>query len=394
MLIPIRTDYRLSRTPWTNYALIAANVLLYVLGYHGDSDKVLPYLLHPDQPQLYQFFSCVFLHGDFWHLAGNMLFLWVFGNAVNDRLGNTGYLGFYLAGGVLAGVGYLLLSGHAPVLGASGAISAVTGAYLVLLPRARVTLLVVWFYYLTTIEVSSLYFLLFQLLFNLFMSLVWEVPGMGGGVAYAAHSTGYAFGIVVAAVALGIGLLPRDAFDLLNLLRARRRRTHYRRMVSQGYDPFNYISSRIRQGQRRWVDAPGPSEPADTAAGRETALRREIAADLARHDLAHAAQQYLQLVQIAEDAALPQNQQLDVANQLMAQERYPAAADAYERFVRHYGGYEHLPDIFLMLGIIYGRYLHQADRARHYLTQAVERLSDPHKLELARADLRALGPAR
>jgi len=394
MLIPIRTDYRLSRTPWTNYALIAANVLLYVLGYHGDSDKVLPYLLHPDQPQLYQFFSCVFLHGDFWHLAGNMLFLWVFGNAVNDRLGNTGYLGFYLAGGVLAGVGYLLLSGHAPVLGASGAISAVTGAYLVLLPRARVTLLVVWFYYLTTIEVSSLYFLLFQLLFNLFMSLVWEVPGMGGGVAYAAHSTGYAFGIVVAAASLGIGLLPRDAFDLLNLLRARRRRTHYRRMVSQGYDPFNYISSRIRQGQRRWVDARGPSEPADTAAGREMALRREIAADLARHDLAHAAQQYLQLVQIAEDAALPQNQQLDVANQLMAQERYPAAADAYERFVRHYGGYEHLPDIFLMLGIIYGRYLHQADRARHYLTQAVERLSDPHKLELARADLRALGPAR
>jgi hypothetical protein len=313
----------------------------------------------------------VFLHGDFWHLAGNMLFLWVFGNAVNDRLGNVGYLGFYLAGGVLAGVGYVLLAGHAPVLGASGAIAAVTGAYLVLLPRAQVTLLLI-LYFITPIEVSSLYFLLFQFVFNMFMSLVY-LPGMGGGVAYAAHSSGYAFGIAVAAACLAVGLLPRDAFDLLNLLRAQRRRTQYRRMVGRGYDPFNYVSSRIRQGERRWVDSQGGSAPADSAASRELALRREIAADLSRHDLPAATDRYLQLVQIADDAILPQSQQLDIANQLMAQERYPG-------------------DIFLMLGILYGRYLHQADRARTYLTQALERLSDPRKQEMARADLRALGP--
>ena len=393
MLIPIRTDYRLSRTPWTNYALIAANVLVYFLGYNGHSELAVPYLLQPDQPELAQFFTSVFMHGDFWHLAGNMVFLWVFGNAVNDRLGNTGYLGFYLAGGVLAGVGYVLMSGHQPVIGASGAISAVTGAYLVLLPRARVTLLMA-IYFITTIEVSSLYFLLFQLLFNMFMSLVVEVPGMGGGVAYVAHSSGYVFGIVIAAVCLGVGLLPRDAFDLLNLLRAWRRRTQYRHMVQEGYDPFNYISSRIRQGQGRFVQTQGPAQPSDSAAGKELTLRREIAADLSHHDLAQAAQRYLQLVQIADDAVLPQTQQLDVANQLMAQERYPTAADAYERFVRHYGPYEHLGDIYLMLGIIYGRYLQQPDRARHYLSLALERLSDSRKQDMARSELRALGPSR
>ena len=90
------------------------------------------YYLHPDQPEILQFFTSVFLHGSWMHLIGNMIFLWVFGNAVNDRFGHVGYAAFYLAGGVLSGLGYVLLAGQAPVLGASGAISAVTGCYLVL----------------------------------------------------------------------------------------------------------------------------------------------------------------------------------------------------------------------------------------------------------------------
>jgi len=394
MLIPIRTDYRLSHRPWTNYVLIVANVVVFLLGYHGMSDlsrlRISSYMLQPDMPQLHQFFSSVFLHGDWMHLIGNMLFLWVFGNAVNDRLGNTGYLAFYLAGGVLGGVGYLLLSPHAAVLGASGAISAVTGAYLVLFPRARVTLLFV-FYFITTLEVSSLYFLLFQFVFNLYMSLVQQAGFGGGGVAYVAHSSGYLFGIGIALLLLAVRLIPRDVFDLLNLIGSRRRRSRYRRVVSQGYDPYNYISSRLRQGQSRWIQtSTGETTTADTSSARELALRREISEDLGRHDLSSAAGKYLQLVRIADQVVLPQPQQLDVANQLMAQENHPAAADAYERFVRHYGGYEHIADIYLLLGILYGRYLQQASRAREYLNKAAEGLRDSRKLELARAELRSL----
>ena len=103
--------------------------------------------------------------------------------------------------------------------------------------------------------------------------------------------------------------------------------------------------------------------PAETPAGREIQLRREITEAWQQHDLPAATDKYLQLVQIADDAVLPQAQQLDVANQLMAAEQYPAAADAYQRFLKHYPLYEHIGDIYLMLGLLHSRYLHQYDQA-------------------------------
>jgi len=397
MFIPIRTDYRMNHRPWVNYALIAVNVLVYVLGFHGGSEAIRPWLLHPDSPRLAQFFTSVFLHFDVVHLLGNMVFLWVFGNALNDRFGHLAYLAFYLAGGVLAGVGYLLLSGHAPVLGASGAIAAVTGAYLVLFPRVRVTVLVV-LYFITTWQVSSLFFVGFQVVYNLLMTMAPKV-GMGGGVAYAAHSSGYVFGMVVAVGLLAVKVLPRNAMDLLSLFAHSQRRQRYRRMVSQGYDPFRATGpGRPGAGTSRfgrWVETKTlRSAASDTQAAREFELRRDIAAACSRHDLTTAAEKYLQLVQIADDAVLSRQSQLDVANQLMAAEQYPAAADAYERFLRHYRGYEHIADIHLMLGLLYGRYLQQYDRAEQYLSRAIETLYDARKIEMARGELEAVRQRR
>lgn len=400
MFIPIRTDYRMTRTPWVNYLLIAINVIAFVASYRwvlsAGATPITYLLLNPDDPHLYQFFTSIFLHGSIMHIVGNMVFLWVFGNAVNDRLGHTGYLAFYLGGGVLAGVGYIFLGGHYPVLGASGAISAVTGAYLVLLPRARVTLLMWLFYFLTTIEVSSLYFLMFQFVFNLWMSLDARFGGVASsGVAYAAHSSGYVFGIAVTAGLLAVRLLPRGPLDLLNLIRMARRRARYRRMVQAGYEPFNPIGSQVTAPERRWVDAKATAAaPPDTPEAREQQLRREITEAWSRHDLPEAAGKYLQLIQVAEGAVLPQDQQLDVANQLMAVEQYPAAADAYERFMSQYGGYEHIGDIYLMLGLLYGRYLHQDAQAERLLRLAIDSLKDERKRALAREDLEALRQRR
>ena len=117
----------------------------------------------------------------------------------------------------------------------------------------------------------------------------------------------------------------------------------------------------------------------DTPSAREMVLRREIASACLAHDLPAAAEKYLQLVQIADDAVLARQNQLDVANQLMAGEQYPAAADAYERLLRHYPNYESSADIYLMLGLLYGRYLHQYDRAEQYLTSAMQGLQDSRK---------------
>ncbi|MFB3892470.1 MAG: rhomboid family intramembrane serine protease [Phycisphaerae bacterium] len=392
MIIPVRTDYRMSHPPWVNYAIIAANAGIFLLGYNGlsahNERRIAAWLLQPDAPTLEQFFTCMFLHASWVHLLGNMLFLWVFGNPMNDRFGHVGYLAFYLAGGVLAGVGYIVLGGAGPVLGASGAICAVTGAYLVLLPRARVTLLVLLIWIFVPFDVSSLYFVLVQVIFNLAHTL----GGGGGGVAYSAHSAGYAFGIGVAVLLLAIKALPRDPFDLLNLVRTWRRRTRYRQMVAQGYDPFGFVRPVGQKPPSQWVNVRTvQSTVPNTNEARELELRRDISETIARGDLAGAAEKYLQLVQIAEDAVLSRQQQRDVANQLMLAEKYPAAADAYERFLRHYGQmHEDVADILLMLGIIYSRYLHQYDRARQLLEQAAQKLSDPRRLEMANRELASL----
>ncbi|MFP3938602.1 MAG: rhomboid family intramembrane serine protease [Phycisphaerae bacterium] len=382
----------MSRKPWVNYAIVAANVLLYVVGFSGQHPQAMPWMLHPHAPTLVQFFSSTFLHANFMHLLGNMVFLWVFGNALNDRLGHAGYLAFYLAGGVLSNVGYVLLVGASmvPLLGASGAISGVTGAYLVLFPKVRVTLLAWIFYFITFFEISSLYFLLFQFGWNLLMTLGRLAGPVGGGVAYAAHSAGYLYGIAIAACLLAIRALPREPFDLLSMITASRRRSRFRRMVAQGYDPFSKVGPRMQPG----IGRPGRASDDSPTSPREVELREQISESLRNHDYRSAADKYLELIQFAEDAVLPQNQQLDIANQLMAEERHPQAADAYERLLKHYPSYENLGDIHLMLGVLYGRYLHRYNLAERHLGEAMERLRERRKIDFAGNELRSVQARR
>jgi membrane associated rhomboid family serine protease len=382
MIIPIRTDYRRRHTPWVNYALVLANVLLYFVGYNGASPqgmmKIQEWMLHAGEPRLEQFVSCTFLHASIAHLLGNMVFLWVFGNAMNDKLGHAGYLAFYLAGGILASIGYILLGGTGQLLGASGAIAAVTGAYLVLLPATNITLIVWLFYFIWPWEVSSLLFIAFQIVFDLFMTLQGAAGIATGSVAYAAHATGYIFGMLIAAGLLATRLLPRDDFDLLHMIRNRHRRAKFRRVVNSGYDPFQG-----RAGGSRRVASP----PANTP---EAQLRSQISQLLAEHDTPAATRGYLKLEELADEPVLPLPQQLDVANQLMAEQHYPAAARAYERFVEQYGDYQHLGDIHLMLGLIYGRYVEDLDRAVIMLRQAASQLADESKKQLAERELNSV----
>src|SRR5262249_35658672 len=145
-------------TPYMNWALIAANVLVFLVE-RSVWPGVQQYALQPRNLQLYQYFTYQFLHGGIMHLVGNMLFLYIFGNNVNDRMGNWGYLGFYLGGGVFAGVVQLVTSSSPiPIVGASGSISAVTGAYLALLPRSHITL-IYWFLIIGMIEIPSIWFI-------------------------------------------------------------------------------------------------------------------------------------------------------------------------------------------------------------------------------------------
>ena len=394
LIFPIKTSYKRKSIPWMNILIIAVNLGLFFTGFNGNSLKgmarIHEYMLDPVGPQLSQFFSCIFLHANLMHLLGNMVFLWVFGNAINDKLGNAGYLAFYLAGGVLACVGYLSLSGHAPVLGASGAIAAVAGAYLVLLPRTHITL--VWFVYiLIPFEVSSLYFIVIQFVFEMYMTFQGLAGPASGGVAYAAHASGYIFGILIAFALLACRLIVRDDLDCMHLISHHVRQKKYQRMVSSGYDPFGRTAvpeSMKTQPKGKTVETVSVTSTGETE--ETTALRNQITAALGRYDLAEACVRYLELTAIMPRPILPRQQHLDIANQLMASKQYTGAAAAYEVFLEAYPNYEHRADIQLMLGIVYGRYLHETARAIPLLEAAAKGLTDPASIDMANDERRAL----
>ena len=141
-------------------------------------------------------FVAMFLHGGWFHIAGNMLFLWVFGNNVEDRLGYVVYPLFYVLGGLAASALQLAFGANStiPNLGASGAIGGILGAYIVLFPRARVLTLII-FFFITVVEIPAGVVLAIWFVLQLFSGVGQLGADVGGGVAYWAHVGGFAFGI-------------------------------------------------------------------------------------------------------------------------------------------------------------------------------------------------------
>ncbi|MGD0541726.1 MAG: rhomboid family intramembrane serine protease [Tepidisphaeraceae bacterium] len=389
MLLPIRTDCPLHRIPWTNWGLIAFNILIFILTSFSPDGAHGPLALHhgqpvrdllaldPQNPALWQYFTYQFLHENWLHVLGNMLFLYIFGNNINDRMGNFGYLGFYLAGGVMAGVGHAMFD-SAPVIGASGAVAAVTGAYLVLLPRSNITLLL-FFFWVYPFEISSLWFVLF----NFMQDVLGEKLGGRESVAHMAHITGTVFGAVLCLTLLLLHLLPRDQFDMFGLVARWNRRRQYRGMVSRGYNPFGYVPPQP-------VDV--RSQQLDPRTMRILEMRAEISEAIAHHNLPHAAFLFLELKKLDPTQVLSRQAQLDVANQLASQQLFLQAAEAYEQFLTHYPNFEQIEQVELMLGVIYARYIQQYERARQLLLRALARLHTEREIQWARSELSRIEP--
>ena len=155
----------------------------------------------PSQPPVWATaFSSMFMHGSILHLAGNMLFLWIFGNNVEDSMGRVKFVAFYLLGG-LAAIGAQILidtDSAVPTIGASGAVAAVLGGYILLYPRARVVTVIFIIFFFTIIELPALLILGFWFLQQVAFGAygVANPTGGGGGVAYFAHIGGFAFGLL------------------------------------------------------------------------------------------------------------------------------------------------------------------------------------------------------
>ena len=206
-MIPLYDTLRSRRFPIVNWLLIALNALVFLYEISLSPAAVdrltrtwglVPSVLvaHPEVAWV-TIFTAMFLQGGWFHILSNMWVLYIFGDNVEDRMGAGRYLIFYLLSGVAAGLlqSLVLRTSTVPMIGASGAIAGVLGAYLVLYPRARIASLVPILFIFTIIEIPATIFLLFWFVSQLFSGWLTLGGASGSGVAWWAHVGGFLFGI-------------------------------------------------------------------------------------------------------------------------------------------------------------------------------------------------------
>lgn len=220
-MIPIRDSNPTRSFPFVTVLLIVINIVLYLyehaLGENGVRVFIASYALVPERlfhadtvvhgpvPAGVTIFTSMFLHGGLFHIAGNMLYLWIFGNNIEDAMGRMRFVAFYLVCGAIAALGHAILNTRStvPMIGASGAISGVLGAYLLLYPKARVMTLFTLGFFVRMIEVPAMVVLVFWFVFQILNAIIASTDG--GGVAWFAHLGGFIAGMTL------IGLFKRKS---------------------------------------------------------------------------------------------------------------------------------------------------------------------------------------
>ncbi|MHC4414522.1 MAG: rhomboid family intramembrane serine protease [Planctomycetota bacterium] len=399
MFIPLRTNRPPRRKPVVTEALVVLNLAVYLLGAAGsylglfDGPETLANFGHfdPRDFKAWQLVSYQFLHDPhgIWHIAFNMLFLWVFGCAVEDRLGRLGYPAFYLLGGAVAGLAQMVFDPLSPVIGASGSIAGVTGAFLALFPRSRIQVLL-FFFIVGVFSVPSLWFIGFYFVIDVLRQTGNWLGGGGSHVAYMAHIAGYLYGFGVGFGLLATGTLKREEFDVFFLFTQSRRRKAFR--AASGHGPAGMWESAQADTTQRL--ARQPARPLSEKETRRVELRADVNRLIASGDLPAAAKSYQRLLADARGApvaVLVEQHQLDIASQLYAQGAHADAASAYELLLASYPSSAKTNEVRLILGLIYARQLNRPQRARELIEQARQNLRDRNQTVLADQLLAELG---
>ena len=213
-MIPLKDDNPTSTTPIITYAIIAVCVFVFILQISSSSYNdgqlfysygLIPSVLTgkaelPDHlaviPSELTLFTSMFMHGGFMHLIGNMLYMWIFADNIEDELGRVKFIIFYILSGIAAALTQVFMNTDStiPMIGASGAIGGVLGAYIVNHPKAKVLILIPLGFFSQIIKVPALFVLGFWFVLQ-FISSAFS-SSTGGGVAYAAHIGGFVFGVI------------------------------------------------------------------------------------------------------------------------------------------------------------------------------------------------------
>ena len=206
-VFPIRDHNPSGRIPYVTYAILGLNIVIF-LSYVAVINEprrfnpiLIDYALFPvavsNGEGYLGIFTSMFMHGGWMHLIGNMLFLWIFGDNMEDAFGHLGFAVFYLVCGVLAGLAHVMVdpSSQVPLVGASGAIAGVLGGYLLLFPKARVDILFIFIVFFRVFSLPAWIVLAVWLAIQVFSGATTDISG--GGVAYWAHAGGFIAGIVL-----------------------------------------------------------------------------------------------------------------------------------------------------------------------------------------------------
>ncbi len=208
-MIPLRDENPSRRTPFVNYLLIAVNIFVFYLEWTagaGSEAFIQRFALIPADfldgiqvPDVQDVFTSMFMHAGLAHIGGNMLYLWIFGDNIEDAMGHGRYLVFYLLGGVLASAAHVISNpaSQLPTVGASGAIGAVLGAYLVLYPRRRVLTLIFLGFFINLVMIPAVLLLGFWFILQLFSGVMSLGGPEMGGVAFWAHIGGFVAGMLL-----------------------------------------------------------------------------------------------------------------------------------------------------------------------------------------------------
>ena len=332
MLIPLGTDRPHERKPIVTRVLIALNLGVFVfMAIMANTNPQLAAQIqdwgavgrtgHGHQFELWQPVTSAFFHGGFMHIFGNMIFLLVFGPPVEDRFGKLGYTLFFFAGAIISGMAHVAID-PAPAIGASGAVAAVSGAFLVLFPRTRIKCFVLFL-------VIGVFMIPSWWLIGMFviLDLIAQVFSAKNGIANAAHLGGYGFGFALAFMLLLTGVIKREPYDLFSLLKHRQRR---RAFVS--------AQRMHEQGMARVMRDTAPSDP---QAAHIANARAEIGTLLGEGKPDAAADAYLRLIdEFGHDERAPltlhRDAQYQIANTLYQRGDRNAAADAFSRLLASY----------------------------------------------------------
>ena len=351
-MIPLGTDRITRKTP-TTITIIVLNIAIFLLislGLNAQSTATASKAAEIEQfgvfyPGLqmvlthpWTLVTYAFLHdpSGLSHVAFNMLFLWIFGRAVEDRLGSVWFAIFYIFGAIVAALGEWFIS-PAPMIGASGAVAAATGAFAALCPRSRVRVL----FFFTIIEIPGIVLVLIFVGLDLFGQLGQSVSSTSrGGIAYSAHLFGYAFGMLTMLALLGSGILKRTEFDLFFIMKQMKRRREMRAAVNQSRSPW------VKDVSTLSVATP-QATPDVLRAG--IPMRRQLSDSDAKRELHDAGTRW-------------------------SRGEFSAAANAWERFAQRFPSHPDSDGALLLAAVTHARKLNDPTRARELAQRLVDRV--------------------